>query len=232
MTGPGASMRRPSRRVTGAAGAAGLGAVVLLIAGCGGSSTPGVAHLGANAAATSKSAESGGSGSESKAAAQAKLVEYAKCMRANGVPQFPEPVEGAIELKGGPGSSLNPESSQFKAAEAKCHKLMPEGGKPSPQQQKQAEERALKVSACMRSHGVPNFPEPEFGQGGGVRLHLKAGPGGLDPHSPQFQAAAKACAGYFGPKGGPAVAFGPLGAGKAPPPGAGSGAESSQQSTP
>jgi hypothetical protein len=232
MTGPGASTGRPSTRMRGVVSAAGLGVAVLLIAGCGGSSTPGVAHLGSNVAATSGSAESGGSGSESKAAAQAKLVEYAKCMRANGVPQFPEPVEGGIELKGGPEGSLNPESSQFKSAEAKCHKLMPEGGKPSPQQQKQAQERALAVSACMRAHGVPNFPEPEFGQDGGVRLHVKAGPGGLDPRSPQFQAAAKVCAKYFGPKGGPAVALGAPGSGNAPPGGAGSASGYSRQTAP
>ena len=188
---------------------------LVMIAGCGGSSDPSVAHLGAEASAKSASAEGGGSASESRASQQAKLVEYAKCMRANGVPQFPEPVEGGIQLKGGPGGSLNPESSQFKAAEEKCHTLMPEGGKPSPQQQKQAEERALRFSACMRSHGEPNFPEPEF-QAGGVRLHVKAGPGGIDPRSPQFQAAQKACQAYFGA---PGAKGGPLG----PPPGAAKG---------
>jgi hypothetical protein len=40
----------------------------------------------------------------------------------------------------------------------------------------------------MRSHGVPNFPDPQF-SGGGVRI----GGTGLDPNSPQFTAAQKAC---------------------------------------
>jgi hypothetical protein len=45
-------------------------------------------------------------------------------------------------------------------------------------------------SACMRSHGVPNFPDPDA-QG---RLRLQGGPGtGINPNSPQFQAAQKAC---------------------------------------
>ena len=134
-------------------------------------------------------------------------------MRANGVPDFPEPVEGGIQLKSQNGNGVNPESAQFQAAEKKCHKLMPEGGKPSPQMQKQMQERALKFSSCMRSHGEPNFPEPEF-RGNGVRMRLKAG-SGLDPRSPQFQAAQKACQQYFGPpgsKGGP-VAVGPPGGG-------------------
>jgi hypothetical protein len=127
------------------------------------------------------------------------MVAYAKCMREHGVANFPEPAEGHLLVKGSPGSSLDPGSAQFRAADKQCRKLLPNGGKPSPQMQKQAEERALKFSACMRAHGEPNFPEPQF-HGGGVQLTLNAG-GGLDPRSPQFQAAQKACQQYFGPPG-------------------------------
>jgi hypothetical protein len=46
----------------------------------------------------------------------------------------------------------------------------------------------LKFASCMRSHGVPNFPDPSPGGG------LKIAPGsGLNPQSPSFQAAQKAC---------------------------------------
>ena len=44
----------------------------------------------------------------------------------------------------------------------------------------------------MRSHGEPNFPDPQFGTGGRVSIKLSAG-AGLDPQSPQFQAAQNAC---------------------------------------
>jgi hypothetical protein len=45
-------------------------------------------------------------------------------------------------------------------------------------------------SACMRSHGVPKFPDPDSDG----RLRLRAGPGtGIDPQSAQFEAAAEAC---------------------------------------
>ena len=48
----------------------------------------------------------------------------------------------------------------------------------------------LALSRCMRAHGVSNFPDPDA-QG---HLMLPAGgPGGMDPSSPQFQAAIKAC---------------------------------------
>jgi hypothetical protein len=42
----------------------------------------------------------------------------------------------------------------------------------------------------MRSHGVTKFPDPQTQGSGGVLM--KIGPG-LDPGSPQFQAAQKAC---------------------------------------
>jgi hypothetical protein len=48
----------------------------------------------------------------------------------------------------------------------------------------------LAFSQCMRSHGVPNFPDPNS-QGA---LLIQGGPGSsLDPNSPAFQSAQKAC---------------------------------------
>lgn len=49
--------------------------------------------------------------------------------------------------------------------------------------------RAVKYAQCMRSHGVTNFPDPVNGN---IRLKVRKG-SGLDPNSPQFKAAAKAC---------------------------------------
>jgi hypothetical protein len=50
--------------------------------------------------------------------------------------------------------------------------------------------KAAAFSACMRSHGVPSFPDPDS-QG---HLYLKVTKGGaLDPSTPQFQAAQEAC---------------------------------------
>lgn len=51
-------------------------------------------------------------------------------------------------------------------------------------------------SACMRRNGVPKFPDPDAN--GGIQLH--GGPG-LDPNSPRFKAAEKACE-KFAPRGG------------------------------
>jgi hypothetical protein len=47
---------------------------------------------------------------------------------------------------------------------------------------------AIKLADCMRSHGVPNFPDPSTG-GGGVNLTS-----GINPQSPAFKSAQRACA--------------------------------------
>jgi hypothetical protein len=169
-------------------------ALALALAGCGSSSSPGVAHVGTTSA-SSPSSGSGGTpeSGESRAAAQQKLVKFAQCMRTHGEPEFPEPTEGNIEIHSQNGHGPNPESSQFKAAEKACSKYAPSKVAPSPAQQAKIQEQALKFSECMRSHGVPNFPDPKF-SGGGTRVTLKAGgSSGINPSSPQFQAAQKAC---------------------------------------
>ena len=63
------------------------------------------------------------------AADKAKMLAFATCMRANGLPTFPDPEkEGGFSLGG---TGLNPTSATFQAAQKKCANLMPEppGGK-------------------------------------------------------------------------------------------------------
>ena len=55
----------------------------------------------------------------------------------------------------------------------------------------------LKVSECMRSHGVPNFPDPS-GAGGGFNLNGS----GINPLSPAFESAQQRCFKLL-PGGGP-----------------------------
>lgn len=59
----------------------------------------------------------------------------------------------------------------------------------------------LKFSQCMRAHGLSNFPDPTSGGGGGgFQIQLGSG---LNPASPAFQAAQKACGKILpGPAGG------------------------------
>jgi hypothetical protein len=58
----------------------------------------------------------------------------------------------------------------------------------------------IRFASRMRSHGVPNFPDPST-SGGGVGFSIKSR-SGINPASPSFQAAQKAC-GKLLARGGP-----------------------------
>jgi hypothetical protein len=185
---------------------AGLAALALLIAGCGsGAKTPTVAHLGSSTTSSnssgSASSQSGSSSSSSSSGSQSgstspdsEAVAYSACIRAHGVPNFPDPKvstngnEVKVAIAVNPSISGNP---HFNSAQQACRKLLPGGGpgagsghQISPQEQSEY----LKAAACIRTHGIPNFPDPTF-SGGGVHVSQK----GINLHSPQARAAEEAC---------------------------------------
>jgi hypothetical protein len=178
---------------------AGLAALALLVAGCGGGSkSPTVANLGSGAtSSTSSSSSAAGSGSASSTAGSpgAQAVAYSRCMREHGVANFPEPqISGSgnevkVAMRATPGLTSNP---HLQSAQKACSKLLPEGGPGGPgsnrQISPQEQSQYLKAAACIRTHGIPNFPDPTF-SGGGVHVSKK----GLDLHSPQVRAAEEAC---------------------------------------
>ncbi len=142
------------------------------------------------------------------------MVAFSQCMRTHGVAEFPEPSEGKLLIhsgeRNGHVTGVDPQSARFQAASKACAKLAPKGGKPpSPAEQAKLQEKALQFSQCMRTHGVPSFPDPQFSRsgGGGIGVRIgsaKGGPSRIDLSSPQFQAAQKACQSIMpGPKGGP-----------------------------
>ena len=185
-----------------------LAAVALLAAGCGGSSAPSVAALGTTTSATTTPAGSASSGSASSGGGLSLKTQngfqFSACMRSHGIANFPDPnSQGAIQV--GPGSGIGPSSPKFQAAQKACQKVLPNGGQPTPQQLAQMERKALAFSACMRKHGLPDFPDPQFSSGGGgigIRIHLGGPNSDLNPSSPLFQAAQKACGGIIGKPGG------------------------------
>jgi len=65
------------------------------------------------------------------------------------------------------------------------------GAAPSPVQRAGAEVVQLKFSRCMRSHGVPNFPDPPSASGGGFGFAF--GGSGIDPGAPLFREAQRSC---------------------------------------
>jgi hypothetical protein len=127
-------------------------------------------------------------------------LAFSKCMRANGVPNFPDSSSNGMRIEGDRqtvsvnGVSVN--APAFRAARQTCEKYMPHS-QVTPAQSAQQRQRGLQFARCMRSHGVPNFPDPKTitGPGGNQEAYLP----GVDPQSPAFQDGAKACGG--GPKG-------------------------------
>jgi hypothetical protein len=179
--------------------------LVLALAGCGGSSGHTIAHIPSEKDASSAS----GATPESTKAAnpQQEALAYAKCMRADGVPGFPDPTPGGGFLFHA-GAGMDRSSPAFRAAQAKCRKLMPGGGGPpsttNPSRQTLA--RFLRIARCMREHGVPDFPDPRtsvpsnpFGaSGGGVISDIEGVilifASAIEQQSPAFTHAAAACA--------------------------------------
>jgi hypothetical protein len=174
-----------------------LASAALLLAGCGGaSSNEGVAHIGATARSGATAGE--GAASPASASPEAAALAYSKCMRSNGVPNFPDPTAGGVVHLG---VGVDPSSTAFQAADKSCGKLLPKGAKggaPSPSERAKMQEAALKLSRCMRSHGVRSFPDPSA-SGGGAKIEEGSG---IDPNSPQVRAAQKACQSNGGRGGG------------------------------
>lgn len=161
--------------------------VPVVLAACGGgSASPGVASLGS----TTTTTISGGTASATKAVDYADSVKYAACMRQHGIANFPDPQPNG-GFRFGPGTHMQQGSTQFKAADKTCSHLLPNGGVMTPAEQAQALAQLLKFSACMRAHGIPNFPDPVARDGG---ISLSLGPTGLRPGSPVLQKAQRACA--------------------------------------
>lgn len=182
----------------------GVIAASLILAACGGSSSP------SNAAANEQSKEQ---------QAEVKFADFARCLREHGVN-----AESVSHSGGGHGLKVSPGSGgpqQFEAAEKACARYRPAPRKVnlSPQEKVAREEAVQKFAKCMREHGIKVEAST---QGGGVqiRIHAHAGAEGApNPESPAFQTAQKDCSGLLpggGPPGGPG---GPGSAKGAPGPG-------------
>jgi hypothetical protein len=158
--------RDRQRRVGAGILAAALAGITVLAAACGGGPPA-------------------GAGSESGQTPYQQALAYAQCMRSHGDPGFPDP--------NGQGLFPHPAGPLYESASSACGHLLP--SQPLTAALKQEHVRqALRFSACMRSHGVPGFPDPTVVQGGtAVGFDV---PRSIDRNSPQFQAAAHACRGF------------------------------------
>ncbi len=166
---------------TGVAVIAACGLAVLASA-CGGSPNSHVAQLGSTTTHSASSSDSTFAGSAQESGALA----FSQCLRAHGVPNFPDPNSSGDLPPNAKQIAHN--SPQFPTAVKDCRHLLPNGGQPSQAQVAQERAQALNFSRCMRAHGVPNFPDPD----NTGRIPDPASLG-IDQGSPQFEAANQAC---------------------------------------
>jgi hypothetical protein len=178
-----------------------FGAALLLAlaaVGCGGGSrSPSVASVARTTPAAGKSSPRSHTPVAPLSPQKETAIDdaYAACMTAHGVAARAMPGGAGVGFIVHPGSA-RPGSPQFNAAQRACKRLLPRGGlsAPTSAQNSAIVAQLLKLSVCMRAHGVPSFPDPGPE---GLRIGRN-----IDPRSPEFQAAQKACVRDF-PGGSP-----------------------------
>jgi hypothetical protein len=182
------SARRPAARTASALIAT---LVLVLLAACNGGSTTG--HEGSPNSAGSASSPSS--------------VAYSACMRAHGVPNFPDP-DSSGQLPKGDAQRFGVSSSQLQAARQACRQLLPDYGgaidtdsiqqcmmaddcPPALVRQVLDEERNF--ARCMRAHGVPNWPDPSIDSQGRPLFAISISRDGFDPYSRPVWAKGNEC---------------------------------------
>jgi hypothetical protein len=160
----------------------------LFAAACGSSGSGGAPVASISSSPSASATSSGGS-------AHASTLAYARCMRAHGITDFPDPdANGNLGLNAQPGSDLDPNNPAYKAANSACKSLLPAPQAPP----HGAKAQNLAYARCMRAHGISDFPDPKPDGS----LQIQASPGGdLDPNNPRYKAANDACKQYL-PGGG------------------------------
>ena len=176
-----------------AAAVVGAAAVlVLLAAACGGSRS----GMG-----------SAGPANEGGSTASALDVSYSACMRSHGVPNYPDP-DSSGQLPKPDAHHLGVSGTQLQSTQQACQHLLPNTGRAlnadSVQQCMMADDcpRALvqqvlteerSYARCMRSDGVPNWPDPVTDSQGRPVFAISISKDGFNPYSKPIWAKGNQC---------------------------------------
>jgi hypothetical protein len=123
---------------------AALAMVALIATGC----SSGAADTGTTAS----------SGTSRKVTAQDKAVKFSECIRAHGVPHFPDP-----DAKGDFNFGIDVTRAVWTKAVDACKALQPPGSLSSKRTPKE-ESASLEFARCVRANGVKDFPDPVNGE--------------------------------------------------------------------
>jgi hypothetical protein len=131
---------------------AALAAVVLIVligAGCGSDAASDTGTAGSTDTT---------SGADKNLTKQEKGVKFAECMRASGVPHFPDP-----DPKGDYAFGVDVTREVWLKAVDACKALKPPGALSSKRTPKE-QSASLRFAQCVRANGVKDFPDPVNGE--------------------------------------------------------------------
>jgi hypothetical protein len=114
--------------------------------------------IGAGCGSSATSATGAANSAGKSATGQDKAVKFAACMRASGVPHFPD-----ANAKGEFVFGIDVSPAVWQRAVNACKALQPPGtlsAKRTPKQQT----ASLRFAQCMRENGVKDFPDPANGE--------------------------------------------------------------------
>jgi hypothetical protein len=119
----------------------------------------------------------GGPSGTSTNTTTASGLRFSRCMRAHGIPNFPDPGPGGFLRSG-----INLQSLAVQSAMNACRRYLAESGH-SPPVPARVRRKELLLANCMRANGVPNFPDPDAN--GDIQFPVTS----TIPQSPAFQRA-------------------------------------------
>jgi hypothetical protein len=145
--------------------------------------------------ATALTACGGSKPAARKLTGSSKQYAASRCMRAHGVPNFPDPSKyGGNTVSMTPGSDvitiagISFSGPAFKTAEKLCDPLgLASARPPITEQQKR---KLIAFARCMRRHGLTNWADPTFPPGGGID---ERGESAYSRSDPKVLAASAAC---------------------------------------
>ncbi len=182
------------RRTGVLAVAAGL---ALLTAACSGGTSSAVGTVSTGSKPSASSTSSTGTGGALSTYVSDKLG-LARCLRTHGVPNYPDPNAAGQEP---PNSKELIRTPQGQAAVSACNYWGNRIQYDVAAQNQAVLAEYVRFAHCMRSHGLPNFPDPVYAEGR-VEFVLSASQDGFDAHSPQVLAKARECESVLPPGSG------------------------------
>jgi hypothetical protein len=125
-------------------------------------------------------------GTSAPLTAYQRELAYAECMRAHGLPTFPDPQSNGT-FTSTPQHPVPTGGQQFLSANRACEHL--EGPGSTPVQLEQNVTQILRYAACMRAHGIAGFQAKVHGN----RVEMGVNGPSSETNTPQFLSAQRAC---------------------------------------